>query len=91
MKKLHGSDMMGSEERNPGKPHKGTYKDQVDEPRHQTIGRGKGSKAPMENCSDYKSDASDQAYGQAGQSGCKADSKKILAQFFHSYTDDAGY
>jgi hypothetical protein len=32
-------------------------------------------------CSDFKKDAMDISYGQAGQSGCKADGSKIVGQF----------
>ncbi len=32
-------------------------------------------------CSDYKSDAMDIAYGQAGEKGCKEDGSKIVGQF----------
>ncbi len=91
MKKLHGSDMAGSSERDSGKPRHGTYKNDVDEPKHQRIGKGKGSMAPMQCCADYKSEASDQAFGQSGKSGLMSDEKKIHAQFHPSYTDDAGY
>ena len=69
----------------------GTYKNETDAPTHEKIGSGKGHMVKMEDCADYKSDASDQAYGQAGMSGCKSDYSKIKSQFFHSYTDDAGF
>lgn len=68
-----------------------TYEHEVEEPRFEKRGSGKGHMVKMQDCSDFKSDASDQAYGQSGMKGCKADEKKIHAQFFHSYTDDAGY
>lgn len=68
-----------------------TYKDETDRPSHQKIGKGKGHMVEMESCHDFKKEASDQAYGQAGMKGCEADYKKIKSQFFHSYTDDAGY
>jgi len=32
-------------------------------------------------CSDYKGDAMDIAYGQAGEQGCKSDGSKIVGQF----------
>lgn len=67
------------------------YKHEEDEPRFQKVGKGSGHMVMMENCADFKSDASDQAYGQSGMAGCHADEKKIHSQFFHSYTDDAGY
>lgn len=68
-----------------------TYKHGEDEPSRQKIGSGTGHMVMMESCEDFKSDASDQAYGQAGMQGCHSDNKKIHAQFMHSYTDDAGY
>ena len=39
-------------------------------------------------CHDFKSDSMDQAYGQAGEMGCKKDQGKIHAQFHHAYQDD---
>jgi hypothetical protein len=69
----------------------GTYEHEEDMPKHQKIGKGTGHMARMESCHDMKKEASDQAYGQAGMKGCSADYKKIESQFFHSYTDDAGY
>lgn len=47
-------------------------------------GRPKG----MYGCDDFKSDSRDQAYGQAGMAGCKADMRKIHTQHLHSYSDD---
>lgn len=39
---------------------------------------------------DFKSECSDQAYGQAGKSGCKADHAKIKSQHFTgAYTSDS--
>jgi len=69
----------------------GTYKNETDHPPHEKIGKGKGHQVGMSACDDFKSQASDQAYGQAGMKGCKADHSKIKSQFNHSYTDDAGY
>ena len=68
-----------------------TYEHGVEEPRFEKRGKGSGHQVEMRDCSDFKSDASDQAYGQSGMAGCRADEKKIRSQFFHSYTDDAGY
>lgn len=68
-----------------------TYEHEVSEPRFQKRGKGSGHMVMMEDCADYKSDASDQAYGQQGKKGCESDYKKIRSQFNHSYTDDAGY
>ena len=67
------------------------YKHEVDSPKYEKIGSGTGHQLGMESCHDFKRDASDQAYGQAGEKGCEGDQKKIHAQFHHSYTDDAGY
>lgn len=39
-------------------------------------------------CGDFKGEAFDQAWGQAGKAGVMADMRKIHAQHFHSYTDD---
>ena len=69
----------------------GTYKNETDAPTHEKIGSGKGHMVSMHSCKDFKGQASDQSYGQAGMSGCKSDEGKIKSQFFHSYTDDAGY
>jgi hypothetical protein len=67
------------------------YKHEVEEPKFEKIGSGKGHMVAMKSCDDFKSDASDQAFGQAGYAGCMSDQKKIHAQFNHSYTDDAGF
>lgn len=40
-----------------------------------------GHNEPMMNLSDFKGDAMDTAYGQAGKAGCGADEKKIHGQF----------
>lgn len=69
----------------------GTYQHGEDKPQFEKIGKGTGHQVKMMSCHDFKSDSSDQAYGQAGMRGCKEDEKKIHAQFNHSYTDDAGY
>lgn len=93
--KLHGSGMMGGSERDSGKPRHGTYTDMVDEPAHQKIHKGHVSATHdlgmMKCCSDYKEEASDQAYGQSGMDGLKSDEGKIKSQFFHAYSDDTGY
>lgn len=36
---------------------------------------------------DFKGQAMDTAYGQAGAKGCASDQRKIKAQFHHSYDD----
>lgn len=68
-----------------------TYKHEMDEPRHEKIGKGTGHMVAMQCCADFKKEASDQAFGQSGKSGLMKDEKKIKSQFMHSYTDDAGY
>jgi hypothetical protein len=93
--KLHGSDMMGSSQRDSGKPRHGTYTDAVDEPSHQKIHKGEAPPMKdwhmMSDCSDFKGEAADQAHGQAGMHGCREDNRKIMAQAFHAYSDDTGY
>lgn len=95
MSKLHGRDMMGQTARDSGSPRKGTYRDTVDHPPHQKIKHGETSAMKdwhmMADCSDFKAEAADQAHGQAGAHGCKADERKIMAQAFHAYSDDTGY
>lgn len=39
-------------------------------------------------CGDFKGEAMDQAWGQAGKAGVMSDMKKIHAQHFSSYSDD---
>lgn len=56
-----------------------SYKNEVDEPHvpahgHQESGMG---------CHEFKKEAMDIAYGQAGMAGCKSDSKKIVGQMKH--------
>jgi len=95
MSKLHGSGMMGGVERDSGKPRGGVYKNDVDEPKHQKIHKGEVSPmkdwSMMASCHDFKAEASDQAYGQAGEQGCKADGRKIMSQAFKAYSDDTGF
>ncbi len=47
-----------------------------------------GRPVGMYGCEDFKSEARDQAFGQAGIEGCKADMRKIHSQHHHSYTDE---
>lgn len=58
---------------------KASYKNEVDEPHvpshgHQESGMG---------CHEFKGEAMDIAYGQAGMGGCKSDNKKINSQMKH--------
>ncbi len=95
--KLHGSGMMGGSEKDSGKKtYKGeAYMNDVDEPKHQKIDhksmRPDAQLGMMVDCSDYKREASGQAYGQGGEDGCRRDEKKIRAQFRPAYSDDTGY
>lgn len=99
--KLHGSNVSdnfnGGHERDSGKKtYKGeAYMNDVDEPKFQKIDHKKmapeAQLGMMVDCSDYKREASGQAYGQAGEDGCKRDYKKIRDQFHPSYSDDTGY
>ncbi len=93
--KLHGSGMMGSVEKNAGQPKSGVYENVVDEPKHQKINEAQVPAAKnwgmMASCKDFKSQASDQSYGQAGEKGCQKDQSKIMSQAFHAYSDDTGY
>jgi len=64
------------------------YRNEVDEPHvpmhgHQDAGMG---------VHDMKGQAQDIAYGQAGEKGCKSDSKKMSAQFknYHWDSDTGG-
>lgn len=55
------------------------YENEVEKPKvaprgHQMSGMG---------CEDYKGQAMDIAYGQAGKGGCKSDMKKINSQMKH--------
>ncbi len=53
-----------------------------------------GGKAQnLHSMKDFKSQAMDQAYGQAGAKGCKADEAKIKAQHFSGAfsSDSSGY
>lgn len=95
--KLHGSGMMGSAEKDSGKKvYAGQpYDNEVDEPKHQKINQAHISATAdlgmMTTCADFKAEAADQSWGQAGLDGCKSDNKKIHSQFFHAYSDDTGY
>lgn len=64
------------------------YKNETDKVPH---AYGKDSaQPPMMSCNDFKSEASDQAFGAAGKSGCMSDQKKIHAQMPYQYSDQ-GY
>lgn len=63
------------------------YKNEVDKPSAAKMG-----KKPMNDagCNSFKKQASDQAFGQAGARGVKADHAKIKAQHFSgAYSDDS--
>ena len=55
----------------------------------------KGGHKPenMYGCMDFKGEAADQAFGQAGKAGVESDHRKIMAQHFSgAYSDDtSGY
>lgn len=55
----------------------GMYKNEVEEPKVAPVGHLEQSMG----CSDFKGEAMDIAYGQAGQAGCKSDGSKIISQF----------
>ena len=61
------------------------YKNEVDMPM-----KAKQGGHPMDDygCDDFKSQAFDQAFGQAGKKGCEMDMRKIHSQHFMSYSDD---
>ena len=66
----------------------GIYKNEVDKPEIP----GVRANEPMKNASDFKGEAMDTAYGQAGHAGCKADEKKIHAQFkSYGWDSNTGY
>jgi hypothetical protein len=49
--------------------------------------RSGGMADNLEPVDDFKGQAMDTAYGQAGIAGCRSDQKKIMAQFHHCYDD----
>jgi hypothetical protein len=55
------------------------YKNETEKPPAPAQGHQSG----VMGCSDYKSEAQDIAYGQAGKSGCKTDGSKIVSQMKH--------
>ena len=57
---------------------------QVDMPSEPKQG---GKAQNLVDADDFKGQAMDGAYGQAGKSGCASDQKKIKAQFHRSYED----
>lgn len=62
------------------------YENEVEKPKAAKSG---GRPKNDYGCMDYKGDAMDQAYGQAGKKGVEADMRKIKAQHFHAYMDDS--
>jgi hypothetical protein len=62
-----------------------SYKNEVDEPAMPA----KGHKLSGMGCHDFKGEAMDIAYGQAGAAGCKSDYRKIESQMKH-YGWDSG-
>lgn len=99
--KLHGrnvsNDFNGGHERDSGKKvYKGEpYQNSVDEPKFQGIDHKRigpeQDLGMMKDCSDFKREASGQAFGQAGEGGCKMDYARIHNQFRPVYSDDTGY
>jgi len=62
------------------------YEHEVDKPSVAPKGKMPSNIHPM---NDFKSDCSDQAYGQGGKSGCSKDHGKIMSQFFDgAYKND---
>jgi hypothetical protein len=62
---------------------KQTYRNEVEEPTLPMEGhmeRGMG-------CDEFKGEAMDIAFGQAGVQGCKSDRKKIMGQMKHYHWD----
>lgn len=64
---------------------KGTYKHETEAPSvpasgHQMSGMG---------CHEFKGQAADISYGQAGKSGCSSDEKKIMGQMKHYHWESA--
>lgn len=55
----------------------GKYQNEVDKPSLPAEGKVENSMG----CSDFKKEAMDISYGQAGQAGCKADGSKIISEF----------
>lgn len=55
------------------------YKNETDKPSVPA----EGHKSDVMGCSDYKAEAQEIAFGQAGKSGCKSDGSKIKSQFKH--------
>lgn len=63
------------------------YKHEEDMPHMPKMGKKPKNDA---SCGMFKSQASDQAYGQSGKSGFMADHKKIKSQHFSgAYSDDS--
>jgi hypothetical protein len=62
---------------------KANYRNEVEEPMLPQEGhmeRGMG-------CHEFKGEAMDIAYGQAGTAGCKSDNKKIMSQWKNYHWD----
>jgi hypothetical protein len=64
------------------------YKNEMDRVPH-ALGKD-GRQPPMTGCNDFKSEASDQAYGACGKEGSMKDQKLIHAQMPYQYSD-VGY
>ncbi len=66
----------------------GMYEHEVEKPSVPAHGKNE----PMMSLNDFKGDAMDTAYGQAGKAGCKADEKKIHGQFkSYGWDSNTGY
>jgi hypothetical protein len=100
-KRLTGSGLspnqIGGQERSAGKtPMSGeAYSNEIDEPKFQRVDRKMvpplNDLGMMRCCSDFKAEASGQAFGQAGEDGVMRDERKIIDQFRPAYSDDTGY
>ena len=60
------------------------YEHGVDKPKQR---KSMGNAQDDYGCSDFKSQAMDTAYGQAGMEGCKMDMRKINSQHFKEMHD----
>jgi hypothetical protein len=63
----------------------GKYENEVDKPAVAAHGHQEGGMG----CHEFKGQAMDIAYGQAGKAGCGSDNKKVMSQMKHYHWESS--
>jgi len=63
---------------------KGIYRNEVEKPEQAAVGHLKRAMG----CDEFKGQAMDISYGQAGKKGCSSDQRKIQSQMMHYSSEE---